>query len=245
MTVRAVLFDIDGTLVDSTYFHALAWSQALRSQGHDVPMATVHRAVGIGGDQILDHLVPRRDRSRDDALREAHAKRYERYWPDLRAFDGACELLTECHDSGVRVALTSSADERDLEVLLDVLDCEGAVDVVIGAKDVEASKPEPDVVEVALERLGVAPSEAVLVGDSVWDALAARHAGVRCIGVACGGTSTAELLDAGMVAVHSGPRDLLEHLRHDPREQPAGPSEAPPGWPAGTRDVLPATGRSR
>ena len=213
--MRAVVFDIDGTLVDSTYLHTLAWWQALRSHGHDVPMAAVHRAIGRGGDRILDHLVPERDRTRDDDLRDGHARRYARHRPELRPFDGASELLRACKDAGAAIGLASSASQEELDVLLGVLDCADVVDVATSSDDVDRSKPDPDVLQVVLDRLGVAPEAAVLVGDSVWDVLAAGRAGMRCIGVPCGGAGAGELLGAGAVSVHSGPRDQLEHQRRD------------------------------
>ena len=213
--MRAVIFDVDGTLVDSTYLHTLAWWQALRTHGHEVPMAAVHRAIGMGGDRILDHLVPDRDRTRDDDLHDGHARRYARHHADLRPFDGASELLRACKDAGAAIGLASSASEEELDVLLDVLGCADVVDVATSSGDVDRSKPDPDVVQVVLDRLGVGPEEAVMVGDSVWDVLAAERAGMRCIGVTCGGTGAGELLGAGAVSVHSGPRDLLDHLRRD------------------------------
>lgn len=211
--IRAVIFDVDGTLVDSTYLHTLAWSRALRRHGHDVPMAAVHRAIGMGGDRILDQLVPGRDRADDDALKGVHAALFEQTWPELRPFDGAGELVRACRATGSQVALATSAGERDLKVLREVLDVDDVVDVVTGADDVDRSKPDPDLLLTAAGRLGLDdPAEAVVVGDSVWDVRAARRAGMRCVGVSCGGTGAAELLEAGAVAVHDGPRELLAHL---------------------------------
>jgi phosphoglycolate phosphatase-like HAD superfamily hydrolase len=114
----AVLFDVDGTLVDTTYLHTVTWWEAIRDGGHDVPMAAIHRSVGMGSDKLLEHLLsPERDRSADDALRDGHASRYRAYWKRLRPLPGAADLLRACKGLGLKVALASSADPAELDVL--------------------------------------------------------------------------------------------------------------------------------
>jgi HAD superfamily hydrolase (TIGR01509 family) len=210
-TVTAVLFDVDGTLIDSNYLHAVTWWQAFAQAGHDVSMARIHRAIGMGSDQLLDALLPAdRDTGGDGALAAAHDTLYSAYWCRLRPLPGAADLLRACRRHGLRVVLASSAGPREFEVMRDALDADDAVQEATSSGDVEASKPAPDLVEVALKRAGATPGEAVFVGDTVWDAQACERAGVRCVGVLSGGISEAELLAAGAVRVFPGPAELLD-----------------------------------
>lgn len=211
--VKAVLFDVDGTLVDTNYLNAVAWWEALAQAGHDVPMASIHRAIGMGSGRMLDALLPGdRDASADSSIKTSHAALYSVYWPRLRPLPGARRLLQACHDHGLRVVLASSADPRELEVLRAALDCDDAIDAATSSGDVDASKPAPELVQVALGQAGTSPAESVFIGDAVWDAQACQRAGVPCIGVLTGGTSRAELTEAGAVAVYDSPADLLEQF---------------------------------
>ncbi|MGH4011228.1 MAG: HAD family hydrolase, partial [Pseudonocardiaceae bacterium] len=168
--ISAVLFDVDGTLVDTNYLHAVTWWEAFRQYGHHVPMARIHRAIGMGSDKLLYHLLPGdRDRAVDDEVRSAHTALYAPYWSRLRAFDGAADLLRECSHRGLRVVLASSASGREMRALRDALDAEDVVTAATSADDAEESKPAPDILQLALERGGVAPEAAVFVGDTVWD----------------------------------------------------------------------------
>jgi HAD superfamily hydrolase (TIGR01509 family) len=208
--LRAVLFDVDGTLVDTNYLHTVAWWEAFARAGHDVPMASIHRAIGMGSDRLLDALLPAdRDRDADEIIKIAHSALYQVYWPQLRALPGAADLLRACHDAGLRVVLASSADPRQLEVLREALDAEEAIDAATSAGDVDSSKPAPDLVHVALDQAGTGPAQTVFVGDSVWDAQACQKAGVPCIALLSGGTSREELRDAGAAAVYGDPAELL------------------------------------
>jgi phosphoglycolate phosphatase-like HAD superfamily hydrolase len=210
----AVLFDVDGTLVDSTYLHTLAWWQAFRQAGHDVPMAGIHRAVGMGGDRILARLLPAdRDASGDDTIMTSHAAVFSTFWPALRPLDGAKELLARCFDSGLAVALASSATERDLKVLRSTIGADAYIHAATSSKDAAESKPAPDILVAALEAVGVEARDAVYVGDAVWDIYAAGKLAIPAIGLSCGGTSEAELRDAGAVEVYESPRALLDHLK--------------------------------
>jgi HAD superfamily hydrolase (TIGR01509 family) len=210
-SAMAALFDVDGTLVDSNYLHAVTWWQAFTQAGHDVPMAAIHRAIGMGSDQLLDALLPgSRDKEADPGIRAAHGALYATYWSRLRPLPRAPELLRACRQSGLRVVLASSAGPQEFAVLRAVLEAEDAIEEATSAGDVDQSKPAPDLVQVALGKAGVAPERAVFVGDTVWDVQACQRAGVRCVGLRSGGISTAELLDAGAAAVFAGPADLLE-----------------------------------
>ncbi|MFD0906056.1 HAD family hydrolase [Actinomadura sediminis] len=215
--VEAVLFDVDGTLVDTTYLHAVTWWQAFRQQGHVVAMAKIHRAIGMGSDKLLDQVLPGgRDRDADDAMRDAHTALYAQYWGRLRAFDGAADLLRACKGRGKRVVLASSAAEPEMRALRAALDAEDAIDETTSASEVGQSKPAPDIVELALERAGVPAARAVFVGDTAWDVEAAERVGVPCVGVLTGGWARDELEAAGAVAVFDDPRDLLEKLEKSP-----------------------------
>jgi HAD superfamily hydrolase (TIGR01509 family) len=208
-----VLFDVDGTLVDSVYFHTLAWWQAFRQAGYEVPMASIHRTVGMGGDRILARLLPAdRDPDGDSTIMTSHAAVFATFWPSLTPLDGARELLVQCHDRGLGVALASSARERDLEVLRGVIGADDVVDAATSSADAKESKPEPDILVAALATLGVRAADAVYVGDAVWDVYAAGKLDIPAIGLTCGGTSEAELRDAGAVEVYADPRALLENL---------------------------------
>jgi HAD superfamily hydrolase (TIGR01509 family) len=205
------LFDVDGTLVDSNYLHAVTWWQAFAQAGHDVPMAAIHRAIGMGSDQLLDELLPAgRDTHGDAGMRTAHSALYATFWSRLRPLPGAVELLRACRKSGLTVVLASSADPPEFAALRAALDAEDAIDEATSAADVDTSKPAPDLVEVALRKAGTRPEQAVFVGDTVWDVQACQRAGVPCIGLRSGGISTEELRGAGAAAVFGGAAELLE-----------------------------------
>jgi HAD superfamily hydrolase (TIGR01509 family) len=208
--LKAVLFDVDGTLVDTNYLHTVAWWEAFTQAGHDVPMASIHRAIGMGSGRMLDSLLPGdRDADADEDLKTAHSALYSVYWSRLKPLPGARQLLEACHDQGLRVVLASSADPDELKVLCAALDADKAIDAATSAGDVEASKPAPDLVQVALDHADAGPDETVFIGDAVWDVHAAQKAGVPCIGLLSGGTSRDELTEAGAAAVYDGPADLL------------------------------------
>jgi HAD superfamily hydrolase (TIGR01509 family) len=208
--VTAALFDVDGTLVDTNYLHAVTWWEAFGQAGHYVPMPDIHRAIGMGSDRLLDELLPAdRDRDADAGIRAAHSTLYGTYWSRLRPLPGAAALLRACKRRGLAVVLASSADAREFRALRAALDAEDAIDAATFSGDVESTKPEPDLVEAALARVGVPAEEAVFTGDTVWDVQACQKAGVRCIGLLSGGISRGELIDAGAAEVYAGPDDLL------------------------------------
>lgn len=209
----AVLFDVDGTLMDTVYLHTLAWWEALRQQGRHVPMARIHRSIGMGSDHLMDALLGEdRDRGGDDALKAAHDTLYAADWPRLTPLPGAAELVRACARRGLRVVLASSASGEEAKVMIDTLGVDDALYAVTTADDVDSSKPAPDLVHQALDRGGVPAERAVFVGDAVWDAKAARAADVPCLGVLTGGVSRAELTDAGAKDVYDSPADLLDRL---------------------------------
>ena len=210
---KGVLFDVDGTLIDSAYIHTLAWWQAFRQSGFDVPMARIHRCVGMGGARLVDNLLPdSRNKDVDEAILSAHSGIFGTYWPSLRAFDGARDLLARCSESGLAVALASSAREQDLQALRSALAADDFIDAATSSNDAENSKPEPDILVAALEAVGLEASGAIYVGDAVWDVMAAAKLGIPTVALTCGGTSEAELREAGAVEVYDGPRELLDNL---------------------------------
>jgi|ERR1700761_2315342 len=211
--LKAVLFDVDGTLVDTNYLHTVAWWEAFAQAGHTVPMASIHRSIGMGSGRMLDALLPDdRDAGADEDITIAHAALYSVYWSRLQPLPGARELLKACHDHGLRVVLASSADPGELEVLCAALDVGDAIDAATSAGDVDASKPAPDLVQVALDQAQAGPGESVFIGDAVWDIQACEKAGVPCIGLLSGGSSRGELAEAGAAAIYDGPAGLLEQF---------------------------------
>lgn len=210
MSDRGVLFDIDGTLVDTTYLHAVCWAEALRDAGHHVPTADVHHAIGMGGGELLDHLLGKdRDRDTDDDLKQAHITLYKQHWGRLDPLPGAPELLRRCKSAGLLVVFASSASPEELEELRATLNADDAVDIATTADDAEGAKPNPDILQVALERSKLSPDRAVFLGDAVWDGEAAQRAGITFLGVTCGGTPAEDLKRAGAVDVYRDPADLL------------------------------------
>jgi HAD superfamily hydrolase (TIGR01509 family) len=223
-STAAALFDVDGTLVDTSYLHAVTWWEALRQGGQVVPMARVHRAVGLGTGQLLDRLLGTdRDREQDDALSAAHSALYAAYWPSLQPLPGAARLLRACADRGWTVALATSAQESELKALRAALDADDVIDTAVGADQVETAKPAPDLVRQALRRTGAAADRAVFIGDTPWDVAAAGKAGVPCIGVMSGGVSRAELAEAGAAEVYRDAADLADRLDHSLLRGPGRP----------------------
>jgi HAD superfamily hydrolase (TIGR01509 family) len=208
-----VLFDVDGTLVDTTYVHAVCWAEALRQNGHDLPMSTVHHHIGMSTEQLLTALLGAdRDTEQDDPLDNAHKTLYKQYWGRLRPLPGAADLLRRCADVGLTVVLASSASSEELAMLRSVIDADDAIAEATGKDDAESGKPEPDIVEVALQKSGVPPDRAIFVGDATWDGVAAGRAGLPFVAVTCGGTSEAELRSAGAVEVWRDPAQLAERF---------------------------------
>jgi HAD superfamily hydrolase (TIGR01509 family) len=210
---RAVLFDIDGTLVDTNYLHVLAWRRVFLDHGlPEITSARIHRLVGMGTDELLETLCggPRPD------LKPERARRFEALKSEIRAFPRAGDMLRTLHGRGVRVVLATSAEKDDLEALLAAIDADAAIDAVTSAGEVDKAKPHPDLFGVALEEAGTAPDATVVVGDTVWDVKAAERAGLRCVGVTSGGISRAELEAAGAAAVYDDVGALLDDLDGSP-----------------------------
>ncbi|NJP48729.1 HAD family hydrolase [Streptomyces sp. SBST2-5] len=214
---RAAVFDVDGTLVDTNHLHVTAWWEAFRQAGHRVPMHAVHRAVGLPSADLVAHLLgDERDPDRDGELSAAHKALYGQYFDRLPALPGAGELLKRLHADGWQVVLATSAGGSELSALRRAIDADEAITATASADDVEQGKPSAEPVEHALELAGVAPEGAVFVGDTVWDMKAGRRAGVRCVGLLCGGIPRADLEEAGAEAVYADPAHLLASLADSP-----------------------------
>ncbi len=211
--VHGIIFDLDGTLVDSTYVHTLCWWEALQQFGHDRPMALIHRAVGMGADHLLDHVLGvGRDPSTDDRMSAAHDVLFATWFERIHPLPSARPLLNWCRDTGLTVALATSGGQRSLDPMLDVLD-RPDFDVVVTGEEVDSSKPSRDLIQTTLRRTGLDAADVLVVGDSVWDVEAAGRVGARAIGVTTGGTSAAELSDAGAVLTFPSLSPLLRDLQ--------------------------------
>lgn len=215
MTAIVAILDIDGTLVDSNYQHALAWYRALREHGHVLPIWRIHRHIGMGGDQIVAALCGDEAEQRDgDSIREAETEQYMAMIDEVEPLEGARDLIVDLKRLGRRVVLASSAKPDEIEHYLDLLDARELADAWTSSGDVEATKPAPDLVVKALDRVGGGP--AVMVGDSTWDCRAAKNAGVETIAVLTGGFSEQELIEAGAAAVFSSMDELRRRLPETP-----------------------------
>ncbi|HEY7151454.1 MAG TPA: HAD family hydrolase [Solirubrobacterales bacterium] len=207
MTTAAIL-DIDGTLVDTNYHHAIAWFRAFRARGVTMPMWRIHRHMGMGGDQLVAALAGDEIEDREgDAIREVEGERYMALIDEVQPLEGARELIADLGEQMDRVVLASSAKEEEVEHYLDLLEARELADGWTTSADVEATKPEPDLVHAAMDKAGA--DAGVMIGDSVWDCEAAARAGLDSVAVLTGGFSEQELREAGASAVF----EELDELR--------------------------------
>ena len=211
-SINTVLLDLDGTLVDSVFVHAVTWKAAFRDVGLNVPTHHLQRSIGMGVDRLVTHVAGESaERAVGDEARSRHDTHLDERFGEIVPTDGAAELLETLKSRGLTLVLASSAPKELSERLLEVLDGAGRhLDRTVAGGEADASKPAGDLLEVALD--SVDAESAVMIGDTVWDVKAAQDAGVRCIGLLTGGVSEAELREAGAVEVYDSPRDLLDHL---------------------------------
>jgi HAD superfamily hydrolase (TIGR01509 family) len=211
--MATAILDIDGTLVDTNYQHAVAWYRAFRAQGFVLPLWRIHRHIGMGGDQLVAALAGEGyDREHGDEVRAAEKVLYVQLIDEVQPLAGARELIEDLKGAGHTVILASSAKSEELEHYLTLLDARALADGWTDSSDVEQTKPEPDLVLAALEKAGADAKDAVLIGDSTWDCKAAKAAKVRAIGVLTGGFSEQELVDAGAERVFESVDELRKHL---------------------------------
>jgi HAD superfamily hydrolase (TIGR01509 family) len=214
--VLAIL-DIDGTLVDTNYHHAIAWYRAFRQHGLVLPIWRIHRHIGMGGDQLVRSLTSQDTEDRDgDSIRTAEGILYAELINEVQTMRGARELIAELKRRGHQIVFASSAKAAEVDHYLKLLDGRELADGWTTAADVEATKPRPDLVQAALQRVDASPKDAVLIGDTPWDAEAARRARVPMVAVLTGGFSEAELRDAKVEAVYESVADLRDHLDETP-----------------------------
>jgi HAD superfamily hydrolase (TIGR01509 family) len=207
----AALLDVDGTLIDANYQHALAWYRAFRRFDIVIPVWRLHRHIGMGGDQYVAAVAGEEvERRCGDELRDAHSEEFQPMRDECAPLEGASDLLVELKRRGLTVVLASSSGEGDLEFFVDRLEAKECIDAWTSKDDVERTKPHPDAIEAALEKAGT--RAAVMVGDSRWDIEAAANAGLETICVITGGWSEQELRDHGAAAVFDSIPHLLEHL---------------------------------
>jgi HAD superfamily hydrolase (TIGR01509 family) len=211
-TRPAVLFDVDGTLVDSNYLHIYAWQRAFAEQNLAVETWRIHRGIGMDGSTLVNELSEGAPDEVQQRLTDLHKKYYRDVAHLLKPLPGARSLLRHVAELGLQVVLATSAPEDEFALLRKVLDCDDVVSAVTTSQDVDTAKPEPDIIAVALDRAGVTAQTAVFVGDAVWDAEACVRAGVACIGVLTGGVGRDELLNAGATDVFEDARELLERI---------------------------------
>jgi HAD superfamily hydrolase (TIGR01509 family) len=217
---EAVIFDIDGTLLDSVDLHAQAWQEAFRHFGHDIRFDEIRSQIGKGGDQLLPVFLSRKElNEKGKALEEYRSGLFkEKYLPRVKPFPGVRELFQKIKANGQQVALASSAKGDELKEFEQIAHIEDLVEVETSSADAARSKPHPDIFEAALDRLGkkIRREEAIVVGDSPHDAEAANRAGLSTVGVRCGGFLESALREAGCIAIYDGPEDLLRHYEQSP-----------------------------
>lgn len=212
----AVLFDIDGTLVDSNYLHVHAWARAFHDIGIAADSWRIHRSIGMDGSTLVKTLSGDADDDTKERLKDLHSRYYKELTPLLRVLPGAREVLDRVASMGLQVVLATSAPDDELSILREVLDRDDLVSEMTSSADVDTAKPQPDIIRVALDRAGVTADRAVFVGDSVWDTEACRRAGVTSIGVLSGGMSREELTAGGARMVLEDARQLTEQIGDTP-----------------------------
>ena len=211
--MAVAVLDIDGTLVDTNYHHAIAWFRAFRAHGIVLPIWRIHRHLGMGGDQLVEALTDAAtERGHGDEIRDAETERYLELIDEVETMDGSRELIEELKRRGHSVVLASSAKEDEVDHYLELLGARELADAWTTSADVEATKPAPDLVSAALERVGGSSDDAVMVGDTPWDVEAARRAGVGTLAVLTGGFSEQELREAGASEVFESVGELCQSL---------------------------------
>jgi HAD superfamily hydrolase (TIGR01509 family) len=202
------VFDVDGTLLDTNYLHVIAWWEAFRERGLDVRSADIHQAIGKDSAGLVQHVLGRFEQP----VVDAHSRYIAPYLGRMRALPGAADLLRATADLGLQVVIATSAKDDELDLMMDALGAGEAITKVLSSGDVDRAKPAPDIVEEALEVTGTPRERCVMVGDTVWDAVAAQRAGVPCIGLLTGGIAEQQLRAAGVTAVYPDAAALLADL---------------------------------
>jgi HAD superfamily hydrolase (TIGR01509 family) len=215
--MAVAILDIDGTLVDTNYHHAIAWFRAFRQHGIVLPLWRIHRHIGMGGDQLVPSLTDdQTEKEKGDEIRTAETALYLAFIEEVELMDGARDLITQLKDRGHTVVLASSAKQQEIDHYLDLLEARDLADGWTSSADVTSTKPQPDLVEAALKRVDGASDDAVMVGDTPWDIEAAKSAGVPTLAVRTGGFGVDELNEAGAAAVFESVHELCDALDDTP-----------------------------
>ena len=211
MSNPTIVLDVDGTLVDSNYQHAIAWHRAFRQHGYRAAIWEIHRHVGMGGDQFVKALLGEEAENADgDELRDGHSEEFAKLIGEVEAIEGASELIAELDDAGATVIIGSSAEQDECDHYVEMLDAAERIAGATTSADAEHSKPDPELIETALEKFG-SGGPALMIGDATWDVKAADAAGVPTLGLLTGGFSESELREVGAVEVSHSIAALREH----------------------------------
>jgi HAD superfamily hydrolase (TIGR01509 family) len=214
---KVAILDVDGTLVDTNYHHAIAWFRAFRRHFLTLQVWRIHRHIGMGGDQLVAALAGDEVEERlGDSIRDAESELYRQLIGEVQAMEGARQLIEDLKEAGNAVVLASSAKEWEIEHYLELLDAKEIVDAWTTSDDVEQTKPEPDLVHAALDKVDAGPEDAMLIGDTVWDVKAAHAAGVETLAVRTGGFSEQELREAGARDIFTSVEELRKSLVETP-----------------------------
>jgi HAD superfamily hydrolase (TIGR01509 family) len=220
MPIRAIFFDIDGTLVDSNGYHAEAWQRAFAATGRSIDRARIASQIGKGTDNLVPALLPGTNEAEAERLGGLHGQFFKGdYMPRVRAFPGARDLLARVRDSGRQVVLASSASGEELDHYVGIFDAKALVDTSTTIDDVERSKPAPDIFAVAAKKVGLDPAEVVVVGDAPYDMEAARKLGIGRVAVRSGGFDDRTLVEAGAQAIYDDVADLLARFEGSPLDR--------------------------
>jgi len=216
---KAAIFDVDGTLIDSVDLHTKAWQDAFRDYGHEIGFDDIRSQIGKGGDQLMPVFLSKEELDAKGEELEKHRGQVlkERYLPQIKPFPMVRELLERIQADGTRVALASSAKQDELQTYKEAAHIEDLLEAETSSDDAESSKPDPDIFLAALKHLGGVPADqAIVIGDTPYDAEAAGKAGLRTIGLLCGGWSETDLKKAGCIATYKDPADLLAQYDSSP-----------------------------
>lgn len=220
LLVKAIIFDIDGTLLDSVDLHARAWQEAFEHFGYSFPFEKIRAQIGKGGDQLIPVFLSEQDQqSKGDELKEYRGELFKKkYLNQVKPFSGVRDLFLKIKSNGQQSALASSAKGDELKIFAKIAEVDDLVDTSSSSADAEKSKPHPDIFEATLAKLGdsVSRKDVVVVGDSPHDAEAARRAGIRMVGVLCGGFPEQDLRTAGAEDIYAGPQELFERYEQTP-----------------------------
>jgi len=211
---KAILFDVDGTLIDTNDLHAAAWVEAFRDFGFEIPFEEVRSQIGKGGDNLIPSLIPpEKLQDKQEEMEDYRSELYQRsYLPRAVPFPGVRALFERLADDGVKIVLASSAKAKEVDFALGILGASDLVHATTSADDVENSKPDPDIFQSALKKVSpLGAEDVVVVGDTPWDVKAACKAGLRTIAVRSGAFPDTELLEAGAAELYDGPEDLLRN----------------------------------